>query len=112
MSTSISGRTNSPVETLGFDVEDLLVSATRYMLGRKTYAVALHCDALAEAWPQLSSWARETIRRDVERAFERDDWARAEGKEHPGRRCGGRGSSRDSYAESAALGLESGRACA
>jgi hypothetical protein len=82
MSTSISERTDPPAETLGFDVEDLLVSATRYMLGRKTYAVAPHCDALAEAWPQLSSWARETIRRDVERAFERDDWARAEGKEH------------------------------
>lgn len=81
MSTSISGRTDPPAETLGFDVEDLLVSATRYMLGRKSYAVALHCDALAEAWPQLSSWARQTIRRDVERAFRRDDWARAEGKE-------------------------------
>lgn len=54
----------------------LWLGATRYYLGRETYAVGQFCDILIEAWPALSKRTQALIRRDIEEAFERDDAAR------------------------------------
>ena len=59
------------------DPMTLYVGATRYYLGRMTYAVGGMCDVLIEAWPELPSDVRAVIERDVEEAFALDDrqWA-------------------------------------
>ena len=63
------------------DETDLLwICATRYMLGRMTYAVGNFCDALVRHWPTLPEHTRAIIKRDVEEKFERDDRMRDEGK--------------------------------
>lgn len=46
--------------------EQMLVSAVRYALGRKTYIVMSTCEAVRKAWPQLSLGARGVILRDIE----------------------------------------------
>lgn len=65
------------------DREDLIVPATRYYMGRQSIAVTAHCQALSAAWPELSRGTQETIRRDLEEAFRRDDAMRADEKCSP-----------------------------
>lgn len=54
------------------------LGATRYYLGRMTYAVSDFCECLIEAWPSLPDEARNLIKRDVEETFARDDAMRQE----------------------------------
>lgn len=60
------------------DREDLIVPATRYYMGRQTIGVTAHCRALANMWHALSPGTRDTLRRDIEEAFRRDDAMRAD----------------------------------
>ena len=54
---------------MDIDKETLLINATRYCLGRQSYAVAEHCDILRRSWPYLRRSVREVIEADVERAL-------------------------------------------
>jgi hypothetical protein len=54
----------------------LYVGATRYYLGRMTYAVSEFCEGLVKDWPKLRCEAQSVIKHDVEEAFARDDEAR------------------------------------
>jgi hypothetical protein len=58
----------------------LWVGATRYYLGRMSYAVSTFCDLLCVEWPKLSPETCHIIQCDVEETFERDDKARARGE--------------------------------
>ena len=49
--------------------EQMLVSAVRYALGRKTHLVWATCDQVRAAWPNLSRTARAVIIRDVTEAL-------------------------------------------
>ena len=51
------------------DKETLLINATRYCLGRQSYAVGEHCDILRRCWPHLREGVREIIETDVEMAL-------------------------------------------
>lgn len=51
--------------------------ATRYCLGRMTYAVGMCAEWLIHAWPDLREDVRSTIKRDIEEAFAEDDRGRA-----------------------------------
>ena len=51
--------------------------ATRYCLGRMTYAVGQCVEWLIHVWPNLREDVREIIKRDIEEAFAEDDRARA-----------------------------------
>ena len=54
------------------------IGATRYYLGRMTYAVSDYCEHLRRVWPTLAEPVRNIIRRDVEETFKRDDeWPRS-----------------------------------
>ena len=55
-----------PMDT---DKEAMLINATRYCLGRQSYAVGEHCDILRRSWPYLRRSVREVIEADVERAL-------------------------------------------
>lgn len=59
-----------------FDVDDLIISTARYYTGRTTALAGTFAMQLANAWPQLSGVVQAQIRKDLEHAFERDDWAR------------------------------------
>ena len=59
----------------------LWLGAFRYYCGRKSYAVSSFCDLLIAQWPSLPERTRELIRRDLEEEFERDERARAEGRQ-------------------------------
>lgn len=50
----------------------LIHQATRYLLGRATYAVGEHCEWLIDNWASLPDGERSLIRRDVEAAFIHD----------------------------------------
>ena len=63
-----------------FDVEDLVMSATSYYLGRMTTLVETHCERLVKAWPTLSTGCQDYIRRVVETAFERDEAVKGGGE--------------------------------
>lgn len=65
---------------LAFDAHEMLIFATRYCYGRKTIAAASFAQQLAEAWPTIPAHTRRVIQRDLEREFERDDAARADGR--------------------------------
>ena len=56
--------------------EQMLVSAVRYALERKTYIVMSTCDSVRKAWPSLSLGARGVILRDIDTAL---DTAKAAG---------------------------------
>lgn len=56
----------------------LWLGATRYYLGRTTYAVDDFCQLLIGNWETFCSKTQELIRRDVEDAFQRDDEFRAD----------------------------------
>jgi len=51
------------------DNEALLINATRYCLGRMSYAVSQHCAILRRFWPYLRQSVREIIETDVEMAL-------------------------------------------
>jgi len=58
----------------------LVVNATRYCMGRMTYAVGQHIEWLVRHWPELDDRTRRQIERDLERDFEADDRARRDGR--------------------------------
>lgn len=60
-----------------FDPRDLIVCTFRYYLGRETINAGHFADQLAVAWNHLPKNERFLIQRDLERAFETDDGARA-----------------------------------
>ncbi len=55
-----------------FDIDDLIMSATAYYVGRRTASVSSHCKALVASWPLLSDSTRGFIQRVVENAFQRN----------------------------------------
>jgi len=57
--------------------EQFIHQATRYVLGRQTYAVLAHCRWLIANWQSIPESERATIQRDVEAEFDRDDFERA-----------------------------------
>jgi hypothetical protein len=62
------------------DETTLWLGATRYYVGRMTYAVSDFCKLLVDQWPNLSEETRYLIQRDLEREFEKDDEARKDGR--------------------------------
>ncbi len=54
----------------------LVVNATRYCMGRMTYAVGEHVGWLVRHWDELDDNTRRQIAKDLEREFEADDRAR------------------------------------
>lgn len=60
----------------------LWLGATRYYLGRMTYAVSNFCDVLINVWSDLDEQCRFLIQRDVEEEFDRDDRARQDGESY------------------------------
>ena len=63
------------------DLDDLIMSATAYYLGRTTASVDQHCSGIVKSWGHLNEHTREFIQQIVERAFTRDDHERAFGLE-------------------------------
>ena len=55
------------------DIGTLWIGATRYYLGRMTYAVSDFCEALRAEWARLPESVRGIIKRDIEAEFDRDD---------------------------------------
>lgn len=47
--------------------------ATRYALGRMSYAVAEHCQWLIDNWDRIPGQEKAIIQKDVEEAIARDD---------------------------------------
>ena len=64
-----------------FESHDILISATRYYIGRRSIQAAYHARCLARAWHDLPRGTQSVIRRDIEEALAQDDEARAEGRE-------------------------------
>ena len=62
--------------------ELMVIAAVRYCLGRMSYIVGDCVDWLIEVWPELDPKTRNTIRRDIDQAFARDDEDRAGNREH------------------------------
>ena len=60
----------------------MVISATRYCLGRMTYIVSDCVEWLVKTWPLLSESTRNIIKRDIEEAFTRDDEDREAGREY------------------------------
>jgi hypothetical protein len=60
----------------------LWLGATRYYMGRMTYAVSSFCELLIEQWPALNEATQQIIRRDVEAEFVRDDELRQQGSQY------------------------------
>lgn len=60
----------------------LVVNATRYCMGRRTYAVGEHADWLVTHWGELDEHTRRQIAVDLDREFAADDLARADGWDH------------------------------
>jgi hypothetical protein len=62
----------------------LWVGATRYYMGRMTYAVSDFCNLLIGSWNELSENTKTIIQRDIEEEFLRDDESRKRGDSfHP-----------------------------
>lgn len=51
----------------------MIHQATRYLLGRVTYAVGEHCEWLIKNWKQLPASEQSLIKKAVEEAFARDE---------------------------------------
>lgn len=64
------------------DALTLWLGATRYYMGRMTYAVSNFCDLLISAWPNLPENTRKLIQRDLTEEMARDDEDRAENREY------------------------------
>ncbi len=60
----------------------LWLGATRYYLGRRTYAVSDFCELLIENWGSLEEKTKNLLIRDIEQEFEDDDRARLEGRDY------------------------------
>jgi hypothetical protein len=60
----------------------MALAAVRYCLGRQSYIVSDCCDWLPTVWQALQPGMRETIARDIEEAFARDDEARERGDQY------------------------------
>jgi len=60
----------------------LWVGATRYHLGRMTYAVQDFCELLRKQWATLPERTQKIIARDVDEAFTHDDECRASKTTH------------------------------
>lgn len=45
--------------------DQMMVSAIRYALGRRTYIVGMTVDEVIRVWPELDAATRSTIKRDV-----------------------------------------------
>ena len=54
------------------DFEPLMVNATRYCIGRQSYAVSEHAQFLEKHWHRLSEKTRWVISREVEEALAKD----------------------------------------
>ena len=54
----------------------IAVSAVRYALGRMTYVVEETADWVIANWDMLPLDSKNIIRRDIEKAFEKDELAR------------------------------------
>lgn len=60
----------------------MISSAFRYCVGRRTYMPGVCADWLVRNWAVIPEHARSIIKRDLEEEFERDDEARAEGRDY------------------------------
>jgi hypothetical protein len=60
----------------------LWLGATRYYLGRMSYAVGDFVDMLVKKWPTMNEATQQIIRRDIEAEFERDDDLRQQGSQY------------------------------
>ncbi len=81
----------------------LWVGATRYYLGRMTYAVSDYCQMLIKHWPQLPRGTQFIITRDIDEAFAKDDADRARGQEFRGYGALGMDTDRASWEQVRAL---------
>lgn len=70
-----------PSFLLRFKADDLIMSSTRYFLGRMTACAGAFAKDLADAWPHIPSDLRTIIRRDIRDKFEDDDRARELGRD-------------------------------
>ena len=52
-----------------FDLDDLVHSAFRYYLGRRTIATCAFARSLAAAWPLIAKHTREMIARELSQAY-------------------------------------------
>jgi len=64
------------------DEVTLWLGATRYYVGRRTYAVSEFCDLLIKNWAGLNKFTQDLIQRDLEIEFGRDDDARVNGHKY------------------------------
>ena len=56
------------------DLPDRFIhQTTRYILGRRTYAVAEHTEWLIENWHRIPDHEKAIIQKDLEREFFQDD---------------------------------------
>lgn len=65
----MSGAAFGAVSLSAYDFGALAIYATRYALGRQSYAVADVCAMLRAQWTRLRNEDRETILRDIRRRF-------------------------------------------
>ena len=63
------------------NLEELLVPATRYYMGRTTIAAGTHARALAADWLKIPARIRSILRRDIEEQINRDDAVRVSGNQ-------------------------------
>lgn len=66
-----------------FRGDDLVISTTRYYLGRMTAITGVFAQQLAVAWPDLPPGVRDIIRRDIQAKFDVDDRARGRMDDDP-----------------------------
>lgn len=52
-----------------YELGALLIYATRYAIGRQTYAVSDVCGSIRKHWPRLLERDREVIKRDIRECF-------------------------------------------
>lgn len=62
-----------------FDIDDLIMSAANYYLGRMTVNVDDFCSRVIEAWPLLGAGTQGYIKRIVEEAFAAESLAKKHG---------------------------------
>jgi hypothetical protein len=60
-----------------FDKSDLVFWAFRYMLGRQSYAVSDFAERLALSWNSLDKQVQQLIKKELDKAFLKDDETRA-----------------------------------
>jgi hypothetical protein len=60
-----------------FNKSDLVFWAFRYMLGRQSYAVSDFAERLALSWNSLDKQVQQLIKKELDKAFLKDDETRA-----------------------------------